>query len=146
MSNNNANTAAVNTESAETRKVYSEEFIPQVHRIGRSTMAAAFVLAFLPVLYFVFVKGYAAPLSSYVSVIVAVASIGIGMWLTEPLAYWPVLGSAGTYIGYLLGNVGAMRFPVALNLQSVLKADINTMRGQIVTIVGIVSARSTSSV
>lgn len=37
MSNNNANTAAVNTESAETRKVYSEEFIPQVHRIGRGT-------------------------------------------------------------------------------------------------------------
>ncbi len=62
------------------------------------------------------------------------------MWLTEPLAYWPVLGSAGTYIGYLSGNVGAMRFPVALNLQSVLKADINTMRGQIVTIVGIVSS------
>lgn len=140
MSNNNANTAAVNTESAETRKVYSEEFIPQVHRIGRSTMAAAFVLAFIPVLYFVFVKGYAAPLSSYVNVIVAVASIGIGIWLTEPLAYWPVLGSAGTYIGYLSGNVGAMRFPVALNLQSVLKADINTMRGQIVTIVGIVSS------
>lgn len=37
MSNNNTNTAAANTESAETRKVYSEEFIPQVHRIGRGT-------------------------------------------------------------------------------------------------------------
>ena len=139
MSENNVNSIqAAETEAAQ--KIYKDIFIPKVHRIGRLTMAAAFVLAFLPVIYFVFVKGYMASASSYMSVIVAISSIGIGMWLTEPLAYWPVLGSAGTYMGYLSGNVGAMRFPVALNLQSVMNANINTMRGQIVTIVGIASS------
>ena len=133
-------TAKINTGSAEAVKDYTTTFLPSVHRIGRGTMAIALVLAFLPVLYFVLIKGYTAPASSYVSVAVAICSIGIGMWLTEPLAYWPVLGSAGTYIGYLSGNVGAMRFPVALNLQSAMNADINTPRGQVVTIVGIVSS------
>lgn len=135
MSENN--TPVVN-EAVE--KDLRESFIPQVHVVGRSTMAIAFVLAFLPVLYFVFVKGYAAPLSSYMTVAVTVASVGLGMWISEPVAYWPVLGSAGTYIGYLSGNVGAMRFPVALNLQNTMNANINTARGQMVTIIGIVAS------
>lgn len=116
---------------------YKVNFVPQVHKVGRTTMSIAFCLAFLPVLYFVFVAGYAAPASSYLSVFVSVFAVGIGMWLTEPLAYWPVLGSAGTYMGYLAGNVGTMRFPVALSIQSTTESDINTPRGQILTIVGI---------
>lgn len=62
------------------------------------------------------------------------------MWLTEPEAYWPVLGSAGTYISYLSGNVGSMRFPVASTVQKEMKADISTDRGQIITIVGITAS------
>jgi len=119
---------------------YAQNFMPAVHKIGRFTMGVAFILAFLPVLYFVFIKGYALPFSSYLNTIVVISSIGIGMWLTEPLTYWPVLGSAGTYIAYLSGNVGGMRFPVAMNVQSAMKADINTPRGQVVTIVGIVGS------
>lgn len=137
---NKAAEAEINTGSEEAKKDYAEHFMPAVHRIGRGTMGISLVLVFLPVLYFVLIKGYRAPLSSYISVLVGISSIGMGMWLTEPLAYWPVLGSAGTYIGYLSGNVGAMRFPVAVNLQSTMKADINTPRGQVVTIVGIVSS------
>ena len=130
-------TKVVNTQA---EKDFNDNFTPAVHRIGRITMVIAFVLAFLPVIFFVLVQKHTAPISAYVSVTVAISSIGIGMWISEPLAYWPVLGSAGTYIGYLSGNVGAMRFPVALNLQSAMKADINTPRGQVVTIVGIVAS------
>lgn len=128
------------TESEEIRKEYTDVFIPRVHRIGRLTMAPAFVCAFLPVIYFVLIKGYTAPVSSYISVVVSIGSIAIGMWITEPFTYWPVLGSAGVYMSFLAGNTGSMRFPVALNLQSVMNADANTLRGQLVTIVGIASS------
>lgn len=131
---------AVTAEQTDAQKDYQQNFMPAVHRTGRLTMIAAFILTFLPILYFYFVKGYKLPLHNYTTVIVAISSIGIGMWLTEPLAYWPVLGSAGTYIAYLSGNVGGMRFPVALSVQSSMKADINTPRGQVVTIVGIVAS------
>ncbi len=136
MENNENKTPVVDT----TQKDYAENFMPAVHKIGRFTMAVAFLLAFLPVLYFVFIKGYSLPIGSYVNTALVISSLAIGMWLTEPLTYWPVLGSAGTYIAYLSGNVSGMRFPVALNVQSAMKADINTPRGQIVTIVGIVGS------
>lgn len=128
-----------NVEMDMAQQDYVASFTPTVHKIGRITMACAFVLAFLPVIYLL-LKGYGMPLSSYINVIIAVSSIGIGMWLTEPLAYWPVLGSAGTYMGYLSGNVGAMRFPVALSVQSAMDANINTPRGQVATIVGIAAS------
>lgn len=116
---------------------YNDNFMPQVHKIGRSTMAIAFVVSFLSVLFFFFIRGYRMPAASYISTIVAISSIGIGMWLTEPLAYWPVLGSAGTYMAYLSGNVGGMRFPIALNVQSSSGTNINEPKGQVATIVGI---------
>lgn len=133
------NTAAVATEESAMID-YQDNFMPAVHRIGQATMALAFCVSFLPVGYFVFIKGYAMPISAYLNVLLAIAAVGIGMWVTEPLAYWPVLGSAGTYISYLSGNVGGMRFPVATNVQSAMNADINTPRGQVATIVGIVAS------
>lgn len=121
-------------------QAYTKEFMPSVHRIGRTTMLIAFLLSFLPVAYFIVVCGYGMPVSRYLTVAAAIFSVGIGMWIAEPLAYWPVLGSAGTYISYLSGNVGAMRFPVAVSVQSNMDADINTPRGQVITIVGIVAS------
>lgn len=119
---------------------YRVNFMPKVHKIGRLTMGLALVLSFLPVAFFILVKGYTLPFSTYLGGITGIFSIGIGMWLSEPEAYWPVLGSAGTYIAYLSGNVGGMRFPVATTVQKNMKADISTPRGQVVTIVGIVSS------
>lgn len=133
-------------ENMTAEKDYQANFMPLVHRIGRITMAIALLLCFLPVLYFYFVEGMQAPASAYLNVFIAIFSIGIGTWLTEPLAFYPVLGSAGTYMSYLSGNVSGMRFPVALSVQSAMKADINTPRGQVVTIVGIVASIFTNLV
>lgn len=119
---------------------YRVNFMPAVHRIGRTTMAIAFLLSFLPVAYFVVVRGLGMPLESYLSVAVAIASVGIGMWLTEPEAYWPVLGSAGTYMSYLSGSVGGLRLPVAVSVQSETNADINTPKGQVITIIGLAAS------
>lgn len=119
---------------------YQENFMPKVHHIGRLTMLVALFLSFLPIAFFFFAKGYKLPIATYISGIVGVVSIGIGMWLSEPEADRPVLGSAGTYISYLSGNVGGMRFPVASTVQKNMKADITTPRGQVVTIVGIVAS------
>lgn len=120
----------------EAQKDYVTNFMPNVHRIGRVTMMLSLVLTFLPTIYFLVVKGYVTSLGNYINVAIAIVGINIGIWLSEPLAYWPVLGSAGTYMGYLSGNVGAQRFPVALNVQTAMNASVHTPRGQVATIVG----------
>lgn len=119
---------------------YRLSYMPMVHRIGRTTMSIALVLSFLPVIYFAFVKGYTLPFSTYLSGIIGVSSIGIGMWISEPEVYWPVLGSAGGYISCLSGNTSGMRFPVATTVQRQMNADITTPRGQVITVVGLVAS------
>ena len=117
---------------------YQASFVPAVHRIGRFTIAIAFVLSILPFCYFYFIKGYnEVPFSMLFAGVAAVAPMLIGGWISEPLTYWPVLGSAGTYMAYLSGNVAGMRFPVASAVQKNVGADISTPKGQVATIVGI---------
>lgn len=67
-------------------------------------MAIALILSLLPTIYFVFIKGIEVPLSTFISVVIAIFTFAIGMWLSEPAAFWPVLGSAGTYFAFLAGN------------------------------------------
>ena len=95
------------------REEYHQEFLPQVHKIGATTMAIALILSLLPTVYFVFIKGIEVPLSTFISVMIAIFTFAIGMWLSEPAAFWPVLGSAGTYFAFLAGNASSMRLPVA---------------------------------
>lgn len=116
---------------------FDNELTPMIHRWGRTTMVIALSLSFLPIVYMYFVKGWQADVASYISVFIAIGSFGIGMWLTEPMSYFPVLGSAGTYMGYFAGNVGNMRAPVAISVQSALDTDVTTAKGNIATIVGI---------
>lgn len=118
-------------------KDYQENFLPGIHRWGRFSMIFALFLSFLPIGYMYLIKGWRADFASYSSVIIAISSFGIGMWLTEPMSYFPILGSAGTYMSYFSGNVSNMRAPVALSVQSALDTEVQTPKGNIATIVAI---------
>lgn len=118
-------------------KKYSEQFMPGVHRFGRLSMIIGAALSFLPVAYLMLVKGYVPTMAVLGQVVFAVAMFGIGTWITEPISYYPILGSASTYMGYLAGNVGNMRAPVAMAIQSTLGDDVVTPRGNIATIIGV---------
>lgn len=122
------------------QKEFDEKFTPGVHRWGRLSMIIAIVLSFAPILYMYFIKGWRAESTAYVSVVIAIVSFGIGMWLTEPMSYFPILGSAGTYMSYFAGNVGNMRAPVALSVQSSLDTDVSTPKGNIATIIAIATS------
>lgn len=121
-------------------KDFDEKFTPGVHSWGRLSMIVALVLSFAPIIYMYFIKGWRADATAYLSVSIAIVAFGIGMWLTEPMSYFPILGSAGTYMGYFSGNVGNMRAPVALSVQSSLNTDISTPKGNIATIIAIATS------
>lgn len=107
-----------NVSMEELHEDFHKNFVPDVHKIGTITMLAALALSILPTIYFVFIKGIDVPLSAFLAVIAAIASFAIGMWLSEPAAFWPVMGSAGTYFAFLSGNASSMRLPVALTAAS----------------------------
>lgn len=132
------NEEKVNVISAE--EDYSKNFMPKVHRIGRVTMLISLVLVFSPIIYYALIRGFTAPVSLYISAGLSICATGIGMWLSEPEACWPVLGSAGTYIAYLAGDVSSTRVPVAVACQKTADTDISSPKGQVITIYGLVAS------
>ena len=110
---------------------YKGSYTKQVHRIGRVTMVIALVLSFLPILFLNFVMGYRVPLSVYLNVTFALTALCIGMWLTEPLIWYPILGAAPTYMAYLSGNVKNIRVPVARSVMKKYGEHTDSPRGQI---------------
>ena len=47
------------TYSQEVVRMYADEYVPAVHRIGRFTTALAFIVSFLPVIYLILIRGFA---------------------------------------------------------------------------------------
>lgn len=127
----------VQTESQEVVEDFTSGYSKRVHIIGRSTMAIALVLTFLPVLYLNFVKGYRAPLSAYLGVIAMEAAMHGGDWIAEPFTWFPMLGAAPLYMGYLSGNAKSLRVPVAKSVQSRYGVSVETPRGQVITTIGV---------
>ena len=79
------------TYSQEVVRMYADEYVPAVHRIGRFTTALAFIVSFLPVIYLILIRGFAAPVSVYVDVMIAVVAYNIGAWIINHvpiLRYW----------------------------------------------------------
>ena len=76
------------TYSQEVVRMYADEYVPAVHRIGRFTTALAFIVSFLPVIYLILIRGFAAPVSVYVDVMIAVVAYNIGAWIINPCAHF----------------------------------------------------------
>jgi len=119
---------------------YRKDYQNPVHKVGRITMTLGFILSFSPIAYLYFVVGIRPPATAFVSVIVAVVGFALAMWLTEPLSYFPILGAAGTYMGYFSGNVSNMRFPVAMSVQNAYSTDASSPRGNMLTVIAIATS------
>lgn len=112
---------------------FNGPYSKRVHMIGRTTLCIALVVSFLPIAYLYFVKGYQAPGHVYITVAATLFALCVGMWVTEPLIYFPMLGAAATYMSYLSGNTKNVRLPVQRSVLKKFGEKSNTPRGQILS-------------
>ena len=84
---------------------YKDEYMPKVNKIGKLTGVLGVILAFSPAIALAVVYGIlpkpAALLTAFIS---GVSAFGV-LWFVEPISYYPVLGTAGTYMAFLSGIV-----------------------------------------
>lgn len=129
----------VSAEEAEIEKDYQNSFVPAIHNIGQPTMLLGAVLMFVPALVLYFVLGYnEIPFSTVISFAVYIVSLMAAGQLTEHLRFYPMTGSAVTYMGYLAGSNATLRMPVAQSCITAANAELFSAKGQIVAIVGVV--------
>lgn len=141
MRRENDNLNEEDTEETSVERDYEKSFIHSVHRVGRYTMIVGMLVMFFCPFYFYVIKGYDdIPLSAYLSAVIFFGSSYMTNWISSPISYWPLLGSASTYMGYLSGNANGMRAPVASSCTMLFGVDVNSPRGQVISIVGVATS------
>lgn len=92
---------------------YLTEWKKKSVRIGAPTNLLAAATAFIPVLWLC--STYDCwPSASVILAAWGMVVLSFGpFYIVEPISYYAALGMTGTYLGFLSGNIGNMRVPVA---------------------------------
>jgi hypothetical protein len=130
------NTEIKNEISAESKDFYENEYMPKMNKIGKLTGYGGVLLSFSPALFLAVAYGLLPDWGALLTAFIAVASSFAVLWIVEPISYFPVLGTVGTYMAFLSGNISNMRVPCASMAQNAACVEPGTEKGSIVATIG----------
>lgn len=132
-----ANVSTMNTMTDVDPVEYEREFSRPVHKIGRITNLVAAALMFLPSIWLYLQYGVFPPTDAILVGMGLALTYAVPFWIIEPIAYYPTLGDAATYMSFLAGNISNMRLPCAAVAQEVAGVEEGSHKGELVATVGI---------
>lgn len=111
-----------------------------VHVYGRIWMLTAFlVMIMVPVsacIYYDAWPGFAPVLKG----LLGVAPIFWTVAVIEVITYTPMLGSGGSYLGFVTGNLTNLKVPCALNAMENAKVKQGTLEGEVISTIAIATS------
>lgn len=117
---------------------YTEEYMPKVNKIGKFTGYVGVLVAFIPAVVLAVVFGILPKPAALLTAFISGASAFGVLWFVEPISYFPVVGSAGTYMAFLSGNISNMRIPCASMAQVAADVKPGTQEGSVIATLGMV--------
>lgn len=118
-------------------QAYEETYRRNVVRAGRATNLIAIPLCFIPAIVLAVVYKAMPSLNDILTGWLYIASIYGIYSIVEPISYFPVLGTAGTYMSFLAGNIGNMRLPCSAIAQEAVGVEPGTKKAELVSTIGI---------
>ncbi len=113
------------------------DFERKIIRIGQITMTLAIFAGFLPSLYLYFVHGVELTTGELITAALSIFAVYGVFYPIEPLSYYASMGMAGTYMGWLAGNVGNMRVPSIVMAKQSTGVEEGTPEAELVSIMGV---------
>lgn len=117
--------------------IYRDNYLPYINKWGKITNWIGVVASFFPALTLAFVFGIMPPPQAILTGFIAIATaVGIN-WFIEPISYFPIIGTPGTYMAFISGNISNLRIPCAAVAQKVAEVEPGTDQASIVATLGI---------
>lgn len=115
------------------KEIFYDNFNKSLHRIGKFLMfmgivvlmAVPFIVA---TIYDVQIDG-----KGFLSGFAKVALVYIPVSIVEFLVYAPMLGTGGSYISFITGNVTNMKIPCAMNARDIAGTQVGTPEHEIIS-------------
>lgn len=111
-----------------------------IHFWGRIwTATAIFMLLMAPAAICLYYNAW--PEGQYVlKGLLAVAPIYWTVGIIEVLTYAPMLGTGGTYLSFITGNLTSLKVPCALNAMEAAKVKANSDEGEVISTIAIATS------
>ena len=122
------------------KEYFENEYMPQMHRIGKLTGFLGVVLSFAPAAVLAVIYGLLPNPAALLTAFIAAASAFGFLWVVEPISYFTVLGPVGTYIAFLSGNISNMRVPCASMAQISAGVEPGSNEGSIIATIGMATS------
>lgn len=130
----------------EEQKIF-KEFTDSLHRLGRVTMVLMIGMLLMVPVAFGLINGLRPDWGGFLSGVLKVGIIYYPTAVVEFLVYTPMLGTGGSYLSFITGNVTNMRIPCAMNAANIAKTQPGTAEHEIITTIAVaVSAITTTAV
>lgn len=123
-----------------------EIFYRRSHFWGRFTHFLAMLASVSAPLYLSFVVGAHPGWGLIFQGLVGYATfIGV-LWVLEPIIFFPVLGTAGTYMSFIAGNTPNLNVPCSIAAQEVVGAETGSDKAEVAGVLGIATGIITNKI
>ena len=117
-----------------------DEYIEKSHRAGQIWIwTAVCVILFVPVAICLYYDAWPS-LGAVLKGLLGVAPIYWTVGIIEIITFTPMLGTGGTYLSFVTGNVTALKVPAALNAMESAGVKSNSEEGEIISTIAIATA------
>lgn len=113
------------------------KFNSSIKTLGYVFVTIALLCNFVPAAYASITTGVFPAIGDLLTLWVAAASaFGVG-YFVQPISFFPMANMAGSFMCWIVGNVGEIRIPAATMAQNVTNAEQGTPKAQVISTVGI---------
>lgn len=119
------------------KEAYLQKFNQQLHMLGRITLGVAIILLIGAPLVMGLLYGVMPDMSGFLKGIIKVGIIYIPVAIVEFLVYAPMLGTGGSYLTFLTGNVTNLKIPCAMNSRDIAKTEVGTVENEIISTISV---------
>ena len=122
------------------KQQFLEQFNHGLHRLGRlMTISVILILVAVPfVMGAIF--GVSPDGSGFLAGFAKVAVVYFPVAIVEFLIYSPMLGTGGSYLAFITGNVTNMKIPCAMNARDIAGTEVGTPENEIISTLSIATS------
>ena len=121
----------------ENQAINISEYEASVHRYGRIwTVLALFFMISVPAAICIYYDAWP-PLSNVLKGLLGVAPMFWTVGIIEVFTFAPMLGTGGTYLAFVTGNLTNLKVPCALNAMEAAKVKAGSDEGEVISTIAV---------
>lgn len=122
------------------KEQFLEQFNNSLHRLGRLvTISVILILVAVPFVMGA-LYGVSPDTNGFLAGFAKVAAVYFPVAIVEFLIYTPMLGTGGSYLTFITGNVTNMKIPCAMNARDIAGTEVGTPENEIVSTISIATS------